>query len=138
MKRIFFIVLFIATILTSDDLQVESSIFKKIIGAMVKSDTLPKVFIYKKNDSLQKYPDGLELVSSCAYADVVIVSTLKNLPGSCSDKIIFGTKYSHLSDKRVVGALFWQKGRPNILFYKNRLDIDNIKLDSSFDKYIEK
>lgn len=118
-------------------MQIESSIFKEVIGAMVKTDK-PKVFIYKENNSLQKHSDGLELVYSCSNADVVVVSTLKNLPDLCFDKIIFGTKYSHLKDSRVVGAFFWQKGRPNILFYKDRLDKNDIKLDSSFDKYIEK
>jgi hypothetical protein len=137
LRVVFFIVLFISTILNSDDLQIESSIFKEVIGAMVKTDN-PKVFIYKENNSLQKYSDGLELVYSCSNADVVVISTLKNLPSLCFDKIIFGTKYSHLKDSRVVGAFFWQKGRPNILFYKDRLDKNDIKLDSSFDKYIEK
>ena len=137
MRVIFFIVLFISTILNSDDLQIESSIFKEVIGGMIKADR-PKVFIYKENNSLQKYSDGLELVHSCSDADVVVVSTLKNLPDVCFDKIIFGTKYSHLKDTRVIGAFFWQKGRPNILFYKDRLEKNNIKLDSSFDKYIEK
>jgi hypothetical protein len=128
--------LFIVAILYSDDLQVESSIFKKVIGAMVKTEE-PKVFIYKENESLQRYSNGLELVYSCLSADVVVVSTLNDIPAECFEKIIFGTRYSHLKDKRVVGAFFWQKGRPNILFYKDRLDKKHIKLDSSFDKYIE-
>jgi len=116
---------------------VESSIFKKVIVAVTKSDT-PKVFVYKTNDALQKYSDGLVLVDICSDTDIVVVSTLQNLPAECSEKIIFGTKYLHLKDNRVIGAFFWQKGRPNILFYQDRLEDKHIKLDSDFDKYIEK
>ena len=120
----------------ADDMTLESTIFNKVITAVTAKES-PKVYIYTKNKALERYPGDLELVKSCKDADIVILTTLKDIPEACKDKIFFGTRYQHLRDERVIGAFFWQKGRPNILFYRKRLDKFNIQLDKSFDKYIE-
>ncbi len=97
----------------------------------------PKVYIYTQNKALETFPGNLQVVNNCKEADIVLLSTLKDLPKGCKEKILFGTKYKHLRNKQVVGAFFWQKGRPNILFYEKRLQKQGIKLDASFKKYIE-
>jgi len=117
-------------------MEIESVIFNKVICALTHK-AHPKVYIFKKNHALNVYPGELEIVNECRNADIVILSTLKGLPEACKDKIYFGTRYAHLYDVHVVGAFFWQKGRPNILFYQERLDQYHISLDESFQKYIE-
>ena len=117
-------------------MQLESAIFNKLITAVTTKEH-PKVYIFTQNDALEKYPGSLVLVENCKDADVVILSTLKNLPEACKGKILFGTRYMHLRNPQVIGAFFWQKGRPNILFYQYRLDQHHIKLNENFQKYIE-
>lgn len=52
--------------------------------------------------------------------------------------VVFTTDYDMLEkNKRIVGAFFWQKGRPNILFIRHRLQKANLTLGHEFDKYIE-
>ena len=59
----------------------------------------------------------------------------ENIP---SNAILITTEYSLLiKEPRVVGAFFWQKGRPNILFVRKRMQEVNITLGREFDKYIE-
>ena len=103
----------------------------------IVQESNPKVYIHTEIASITKYPRELKLTTNCQEADVVLLSTLKNIPKSCQNKIWFGTKYSHLKNEKVIGSFFWQKGRPNILFYKSRLKNNAINLDASFDKYIE-
>ncbi|WP_152184767.1 hypothetical protein [Sulfurimonas indica] len=136
MRALLFILICIRTVF-ANDVALESAIFNKVIIAVTTKE-YPEVYIYKENKALEQFPGKLKIVNSCKEADIVIITTLKNLPEACKEKILFGTRYSHLRDNRVVGAFFWQKGRPNILFYKRRLERYNIKLDASFDKYIEK
>ena len=124
-------------VLCANDVQLESAIFNKVITA-VTMQKKPKVYIYKHNDALEEYPVGIELVNECKDADLVLISTFENLPEACKGKILFGTRYSHLRNPNVIGAFFWQKGRPNILFYQYRLDQHDIKLDENFQKYIER
>jgi len=129
--------LLIGTGIYANDMQLEAAIFNKVIMAITQKQS-PKVYIYRSNEALQSYPGKLEIVARCKDADIVILSTLKALPEACKNKILFGTRYQHLYENRVIGAFFWQKGRPNILFYEQRLDFNHIKLDVSFNKYIEK
>jgi len=135
LKKIFLICILISTIYSSDA-KLASTLFNKIANAVTQK-TNPNVYIYSEIESIEKYPINLVLINNCSKSDIVFLSTIKNIPKECSNKILFGTRYSHLKDTRVIGAFFWQKGRPNILFYRDRLEKNNIKLDSSFNKYIE-
>ena len=131
-ETIFFL---ITTVYASDDKKA-SSIFNMIVKNITKKANT-NIYLHTDVKSLKTYPGGLKIVESCSKAEVVILSTTKNIPNECNNKILFGTRYSHLKNKNVIGAFFWQKGRPNILFYKKHLKKNSIKLDSSFDKYIE-
>ena len=135
MIKIIFIFLLITTV-NAGDIKKASSIFNMVIKNIAHKNT-PKVYLHVEIESIKKYPKDLKITTNCSDADVVVLSTLKNIPSTCKDKILFGTRYSHLKNNNVVGAFFWQKGRPNILFYKKRLDKYNIRLGSGFDKYIE-
>ncbi|MCD6190083.1 MAG: hypothetical protein J7K14_00900 [Sulfurimonas sp.] len=135
MIKLLLILFLITTTWASDDKKA-SSIFN-LIAKNITEKSSPNVYLHKGNSSLEKYPGNLNITTECAKADLVILSTTKDIPKECLEKILFGTRYSHLKNKDVVGSFFWQKGRPNILFYKQRLEEHKIKLDSSFDRYIE-
>ncbi len=50
--------------------------------------------------------------------------------------ILFATKYSLLeANKDVVGALYWRKGRPQLLFLLPRLKAHHIRLPDEFSNY---
>jgi len=130
------LILFLITTTWASDDKKASSIFN-LIAKNITDKPFPNVYLHKGNSSLEKYPGNLNITTECAKADLVILSTTKDIPKECLEKILFGTRYSHLKNRDVVGSFFWQKGRPNILFYKQRLKEHKIKLDSSFDRYIE-
>ncbi|MEA3330406.1 MAG: hypothetical protein U9Q29_01780 [Campylobacterota bacterium] len=136
MKKIILFFLIISAV-HSENSQKESSIFN-MIAKSIASKTEPTVYIHTEIKSLQLFPGDLRIVKECKEADIVILSTIKNIPAECKGKLLFGTRYFHLDKRDVIGAFFWQKGRPNILFYKKRLELNGIKLDSSYNKYIEK
>lgn len=135
MKKLFLIALLTTTIYASD-VKLASSIFNTLVTSIAHKKNA-SVYLYTSINSVSKHPHQLQIVKDCSLADVVLLSSIKNIPKECSSKILFGTKYSHLKNKNVIGAFFWQKGRPNILFYKKRLQKHHISLDKSFDKYIE-
>jgi len=133
--KLLLIFFLIATIHASDS-QKASDIFNLIAKEITKKE-VSNIYLHKYNKSIKKYPGNLHIVTKCAKADLVILSTTKDIPKECSGKILFGTRYSHLKNSNVIGAFFWQKGRPNILFYKKRLEKNSVELNPSFDKYIE-
>ncbi len=136
MNKILLICLLITTVYSNDN-KLASSIFTMIAKNITKK-VRPNIYIHRKIPAISKSSETLNIVSECSEADMVILSTTKNIPSECAQKILFGTRYSHLKNKNIIGAFFWQKGRPNILFYQKRLDKKNITLDSSFNHYIEK
>ena len=133
--KIFLLCLFLST-LYADDAKLASDIFYNIVQSITKK-AKPKVYIHFDIEALKKYPGLIVRVEKCREADIVLLSSLEKIPASCNDKILFGTRYFHLKNSKVVGSFFWQKGRPNILFYQKRLDRYNLKLDAGFNKYIE-
>ena len=136
MKYLLITFLFFAMLLTASDSTLESSIYKAISIDLTKSEK-PKIYIYKEIVSLQKYHNNIEVVAKCEDAEIIVISTLNEFPGNCNGKIVLGSRYAHLKDKRVVGSFFWQKGRPNIVFYADRLAEHNITLSEDFQKYVE-
>ncbi len=136
MKNLILIFILITSIYANDNKKA-SGIFNFIVSNITKKES-SSVYIHTKVESLNLYPGKLKIVTECDKADIVILSTTNNIPQECMTKTLFGTRYSHLKNPNVIGAFFWQKGRPNILFYHNRLKEHKVVLDSSFDKYIEK
>lgn len=55
-----------------------------------------------------------------------------------AEAIVFVTNYKLLKKhKNAIGAFYWKKGRPTIVFIKERLDRYSLELSSSFEKYYE-
>lgn len=122
--------------LFANDQAFASKIFNEVVHAVVKKAEV-KVYIHENIDSLERFPGRLHITHSCKDADIVILSDDKDIPIACQSKLLFGTRYKHMKNQDVIGAFFWQKGRPNILFYKKRLDQHHIELDPKFHKYVE-
>jgi len=130
------LVLFLVTSIYASDSKKASGIFNLIVKEITKKEN-SSVYLHKGIESIEKYPGNLKIVTECKDADIIILSTTRDIPKECNKKLLFGSRYSHLKNPNVIGAFFWQKGRPNILFYQKRLNTHNIKLDSSFNRYIE-
>jgi len=131
------ILLFVSIVHPNDkDLRLESSIYYAIFKEITHNER-PKIYMYENIPSIKKFDSRFELVKDCNDSDVVILTHIEDIRKECQEKILFGTRYQTLNYKSVVGAFFWQKGRPNILFYKTRLDQHNITLNKHFEKYID-
>ena len=53
-----------------------------------------------------------------------------------SSAILFATKYSLLeANKDIIGALYWRKGRPQLLFLSPRLKAHHIRLPDELSNY---
>ncbi len=74
----------------------------------------------------------------CKDASILLLYSNTSIDNKCKNKIIFVLDYALLHKYRnAVGAFYWKKGRPNIVFIRPRLEKHKIKLNKSYDKYIE-
>ena len=76
-------------------------------------------------------------VKVCEKSDIIL--TRNELIPKCSEKVlVFATNYLAFSKlPNAIGAFFYQKGRPNIIFRKENLKKHNIILPDDLKKYIE-
>lgn len=140
MKRLL-VLLILPFALFADSLdQVKSTLISKIADALLKKKV---VTIYTNDTSyqmLEKFPYRFKVVDSCEKADMVITPDVELPKAECkmSDALILMTHYrGYTQSKEAVGALFWQKGRPNLIFDKSRLQELSLVLPHAFTKYIE-
>jgi len=82
--------------------------------------------------------DKFETATSCNSANIIILEYKENLQESCSSKCIFVLKYNLLSDiEHSFGALFWKKGRPNIVILEPRVKSQSIIITKDLEPYLE-
>lgn len=80
------------------------------------------------------------LVDSCENADLIITTSMSNIPLECekSKALFLVTKYQEYKKSSLpIGALFWQKGRPNLIFSVSRFKELSLVVPSSFEQYME-
>ncbi|WP_156957501.1 hypothetical protein [Hippea jasoniae] len=101
-----------------------------------------EVKIYLADKSFIQLPQNkynLRFIKNCSKANLVLTSTLSNLNSTCLKKPIFVTDYGEYIHHKnlIIGALFWQKGRPVLLFIKKNLERFHVKLPPTYSSYTE-
>ena len=122
-------------IVYANDTDIEKQIYESFFSSLSKSK-VPTIYTDTKIASLSLVSDHFNLVDNCSDAEIVIM-TQSDLSKECQSKIVFGTRYRHLKQPYVIGAFFWQKGRPNIVFLGEKLEEKHITLDPSLEQFVE-
>jgi hypothetical protein len=145
LKKIVLLLIFLYGHSYAIDTQSTLKIYHTIFSALVKKDKivvftldneLREVFAKSKNIILSIYPEKSDIVlvtNTVIYAGIeekLATLTEGNRP------IAFATQYHFLEEfDTIVGALYWRKGRSQLLFIKNRLDKYNITLPQNYQKF---
>ncbi|MDD5399875.1 MAG: hypothetical protein PHQ93_01630 [Sulfurimonas sp.] len=117
----------------------------------IKAEILEKIFA---NISMKKglviWSDDKELIEEfdkkgsyattayCKDATLLILENKKNLDKTCHEKAIFVLDYALLKEvPQSFGAIFWKKGRPNIVIIAPRAKAQSIIVSDKLDDYVE-
>ena len=135
MRKLFLILVLGFTLFASDE-TLATKIYLSIAKEVVYTGT-PTFYLHGKIKYLHKNKE-IKTTQICQEADIVVLNDLSGLPKSCQGKLLFTTRYrTYVENKSIIGAFFWQKGRPNIIFRRSLLEENHILLSSSFNKFIE-
>lgn len=100
-----------------------------------------EVYIWSDNQDILTHlneHNKLNTSESCKDATIIILENKNTLPAGCASKHIFVLNYQLLSDiPQSFGALFWKKGRPNIVILKSRINAQSIKISNDLKPYLE-
>lgn len=138
MRKLFILFLIFVSLLNASEKEYAAKIIKNLVEVIDK----PKTSVWIDQDGSELIGSAglkqLSIVETCKQAKVLILSNGKGIPKSCIDKPILVLDYELLvKHSNAVSAFFWQKGRPNIVFIKKRLEKYSISLPSTYDKYVE-
>ncbi|MDD5373395.1 MAG: hypothetical protein PHO62_08225 [Sulfurimonas sp.] len=117
----------------------------------IKAEILEKIFA---NISMKKeliiWSDDKELIGEfdkkgtftttthCKDATLLILENKKNIEKVCHEKAVFVLDYALLKEiPQSFGAIFWKKGRPNIVILAPRAKAQSIIVSDKLDDYVE-
>ena len=123
--------------LFSSEITTASKIMERISSALIQKN---EIFVFAKDSkyiAIVKSSNKLKNVSSCEEADMIL--TEMRITSLCNKEVLlFATTYlAFIKSPDSIGAFFYQKGRPNIIFREENLKKHNITLPKEFEKYIE-
>ncbi|MEA3369836.1 MAG: hypothetical protein U9Q40_00685 [Campylobacterota bacterium] len=114
----------------------------KILETIVSEISLAKEIKIWSDDKniIQELNKNNKFITTrnCQDATFIILKDKKNLLNICSDIHIFVLNYKLLSEiPQSFGALFWKKGRPNIVIIEPRVKAQNINITKNLKPYLE-
>lgn len=122
--------------LAASDTELATRIYTTIARALTAKST-PLFYVHGDIEELRDNP-AIRRTGNCFAADIIVAEHLEGLPAGCLDKPLFASRYRLFREhEEIVGAFFWQKGRPNIVFSAGRLQQRGITLSAEFTPYIE-
>ncbi len=131
------VVLFILNIQFSNafDIETASKIFDKLFYAVLQKE---EIFVFTKDEEYKKViinSKYLKIVDDSTKCDIILAND-KNDFKSSNNKMVFTTQKELLDEQEnVIGAFYWNKGKPEIIFLKERIEKNNLKLQEGFEKY---
>jgi len=136
--KYFLIYLLSSIILLASDVNLHQVKILETIMQKISLDS--RKFIWSDNTNLLnelKSHHILNIVKDCQSANLLILE--KNIiPIECKNKYIFVLNYDLLSEiPNSFGALFWKKGRPNIIILEPRINAQAIKTQEELEPYLE-
>ncbi|MCK9337069.1 MAG: hypothetical protein M0P43_04465 [Arcobacteraceae bacterium] len=123
-----------------NEIELESKIVAKIAQDLVGQNEVKVYLTHYNIEEQEAYKKFINITSHCVEADIIFLKKNKTLDSSCEglNKIILTNSYQQfVEDDTIIGAFFWAKARPNIVFSKNRLKQNNITLPQSYNQFIE-
>ena len=109
---------------------------KKVIRVYTSDRTLQKSFIYSKRLVVVFQPEEADVIIVSDKAEGKSVIAQLDRQKKAKFPVLFGTDYRLLAAyPEVIGALYWRKGRTQLLFVSSRLKNYGIELPKKYQKY---
>jgi len=136
-RSLFLLFIFISS-LSASSLQTERKIYQTILNALFPQKKTVYIWLDDKSrKSMFENIYGIKVVEYQIDADILIIKKTYNI--NASNKIVFADGYLVYKQHKhnIIGGFYWQKGRPNLVFIKDNLRKEGIKLPKGLQEYIE-
>lgn len=136
--RLFLAIILISSILYSSETLIAAKIIDKTVSALFPEKKRLKSWgstAYHRDiiSKTTRLVEAMTLEEAEFYLVGEKISKLIDKKG-----VIFTTDIDlFYNDERVIGAFYWQKGRPNLIFLRERLEAYELPISSELQDYIE-
>lgn len=118
------------------DIKLHAKMMDKLAVDLLNKERV-KIYDPTYGRSYDSYLSKSNTVQECSAADIAVVSSIHQTQG-CKNQIILVTKYNLLNEiPESVGAFYWQKGRPNLVFIRYRLNEKRLNLTHEYAQLID-
>ena len=112
-------------------------LYEKILGSLFEKRPIAVLAKGDVKSILQKSEMFL-VVDSCRNGDVAVIGDAFDSEHECADMPIFATTHrSYVGNADAFGAFYWRKGRPQIHFKPERLQMFHLHLPQSLERFID-
>ncbi len=137
-KKVIFILLLFSQTANAFDVKTGAKIYDKLFYAVFQKDS---ILVYAK-DPLYKSvilnSQNLKLANSAEEASIIIISSQDEVTNKTKNKLLFATDNDiFIDNENAIGAFYWQKGRPEIVFSKARLKNAKLSITQEFERYLK-
>ncbi|MEZ0323515.1 MAG: hypothetical protein ABWJ98_04300 [Hydrogenothermaceae bacterium] len=113
-------------------LKYEIKLIEKIVRDITGKDFPNVCVVNYPVDRIREYSNNL-VISSCNQADMVIAGT--DEVSSFNKPVLLVGSAEFKKKNYIIGAIFWRKGRPQIMFIEKNLKYFNIELPPEYRRY---
>ena len=111
----------------------ESKIVRLIFNSLYPNNSTLLSFTNEAKKEVILKEARLRVTRLCSSSSILYSSSY---PDECHNKPLFTDNYKTFKkNPNAIGALYWKKGRPNIIFLKSRLQKFGLSLPSKLKKY---
>ncbi len=127
-----------ALFLSASSIKHQVKILEKVVSEISLDE---KIIIWSDDKDILaqlKNNNRFKTTPQCQNASIIVLKEKKELSSICSKAHVFVLNYELLSDiPQSFGALFWKKGRPNIVILEPRIKTQNIRVSLNLEPYLE-
>lgn len=136
MKKLAFILIPLV-LLANVDLNRAKLIFE--IAKILFPNANPTIYVQSETyKNISNFSD-FKMVENCEEAKIILIDNSNDMKNCLKNNpALIATDYkTYTKNPNVIAAIFWQKGRQNLIFRKEKLDNLNLSLPKEYSRYIE-
>lgn len=138
MKKFFLLLLLALTLFANEKDVLQAQVLEKIFqNIAIKQE----IVLWSDNKTVLeeiKKSGRFATTEDCLKATLLILQEKKNLPDGICKKAVFVLDYALLKEiPQSFGAMFWKKGRPNIVLIESRAQTYSIQIGKGLEMYVE-
>lgn len=138
MKTLFLLLFLVVALFANEKNALQAQILEKIFQNIVLQR---EPLLWSDNKTLLeeiKKSNRFATTADATKATLLIIEEKTNLPKESADVAVFVLDYALLKEiPQSFGAMFWKKGRPNVVLIEPRTQAHDIKINEALKMYVE-